>query len=177
MLFLSVLDTQETEEIICDRQSNCTDLWWNQLRRYQCAALLRNRTAADRRVCDPDFSTMTSMGRQIVVLAAAFNSLKLIGKSLAEAKSLSMAVVLLDFLLLVSFCSWCKKCHCRRQVGILNEENDQLPPHHAEIAKVTNRDHLSGDLQTALKGADIFIGVSAPGALKKEWTLRWEISL
>ena len=39
----------------CDRQSNCTDLWWNQLRRYQCAALLRNRTAADRRVCDPDF--------------------------------------------------------------------------------------------------------------------------
>ena len=34
---------------------------------------------------------------------------------------------------------------------------------------MTNHDHLSGDLQTALKGADIFIGVSAPGALKKEW--------
>lgn len=80
-----------------------------------------------------------------------------------------MAVVLLDFLLLVSFWQLVQNVIVVDKVGILNEENDQLPPHHAEIAKVTNRDHLSGDLQTALKGADIFIGVSAPGALKKEW--------
>ncbi|MCW0998288.1 NADP-dependent malic enzyme, partial [Streptococcus anginosus] len=42
-------------------------------------------------------------------------------------------------------------------------------PHHAEIAKLTNREHRTGDLATALEGADVFVGVSAPGVLKPEW--------
>ncbi|MGP6409441.1 NAD(P)-dependent malic enzyme [Streptococcus dysgalactiae subsp. equisimilis] len=54
--------------------------------------------------------------------------------------------------------------------GIINEqEADQLAPHHLDIAKVTNREFKSGTLEDALEGADIFIGVSAPGVLKAEW--------
>lgn len=120
-------------------------------------------------MCDPDFHD-DQHGTAIVVLAAAFNSLKLIGKSLAEAKIVVNGGGSAGLSITRKFlAAGAKNVIVVDKVGILNEENDQLPPHHAEIAKVTNRDHLSGDLQTALKGADIFIGVSAPGALKKEW--------
>ena len=44
-----------------------------------------------------------------------------------------------------------------------------MPAHHGEIAKVTNREKLSGGLKEALVGADIFVGVSVPGALKAQW--------
>ena len=39
----------------------------------------------------------------------------------------------------------------------------------AEMAKITNLEHRTGSLEEALKGADVFVGVSAPGALKQEW--------
>ena len=38
-----------------------------------------------------------------------------------------------------------------------------------EIAKLTNKDQKKGSLEEMLAGADVFIGVSAAGALKKEW--------
>ena len=44
-----------------------------------------------------------------------------------------------------------------------------MEPHHLDIAKVTNREFKSGSLEDALEGADIFVGVSAPGALHAEW--------
>ncbi|MDR0924812.1 MAG: NAD-dependent malic enzyme, partial [Hungatella sp.] len=37
-----------------------------------------------------------------------------------------------------------------------------------ELAEITNPDQLKGDLKDALKGADVFIGVSAPGIVSKE---------
>jgi malate dehydrogenase (oxaloacetate-decarboxylating) len=109
-------------------------------------------------------------GTAIVVLAAAINSIKLIGKTLDKVRivvngggsaGLSIARKFLA--------AGAQHVTVVDKVGILNEEDSTLPPHHAAIAKITNREHLTGDLQTALKGADIFIGVSAPGVLKKEW--------
>ncbi len=56
------------------------------------------------------------------------------------------------------------------KVGILAEKNaDQPPPHHAAIAKITNRENRTGTLEDALKGADVFIGVSAPHILNPAW--------
>ena len=40
---------------------------------------------------------------------------------------------------------------------------------HQQRAKVTNARGVRGDLHTALHGADVFIGVSAPGVLDAEW--------
>ena len=55
------------------------------------------------------------------------------------------------------------------KIGILCETDASLPPHHMEMAKKTNREKQTGTLQDAVKGADVVVGVSAPGALKKEW--------
>ena len=53
--------------------------------------------------------------------------------------------------------------------GALSADDDTLPPAMAELAGRTNPRRVRGDLRTALAGADVFIGVSAPGVLKAEW--------
>ena len=49
--------------------------------------------------------------------------------------------------------------------GIINENDVLENPAHREIAALTNKRHLSGVLADAMKGADVFIGVSAPGVV------------
>ena len=56
---------------------------------------------------------------------------------------------------------------CDRK-GAIYEGRDGLNPVKEEIAKVTNRSLEKGSLADVIKGADVFIGVSAPGALTKE---------
>ena len=53
--------------------------------------------------------------------------------------------------------------------GIISETDPELAERHVEIAKVTNKAHRTGTLKDAVVGADVFVGVSAPGVLKKEW--------
>lgn len=164
-----VLDTQETEEIIAIVKAIAPTFGGINLEDISAPRCFEIEQRLIEECAVPIFHD-DQHGTAIVVLAAAFNSLKLIGKSLAEAKIVVNGGGSAGLSITRKFlAAGAKNVIVVDKVGILNEENDQLPPHHAEIAKVTNRDHLSGDLQTALKGADIFIGVSAPGALKKEW--------
>lgn len=164
-----VLDTQETEEIIEIVKAIAPTFGGINLEDISAPRCFEIEQRLIEECAIPIFHD-DQHGTAIVVLAAAFNSLKLIGKSLAEAKIVVNGGGSAGLSITRKFlAAGAKNVIVVDKVGILNEENDQLPPHHAEIAKVTNRDHLSGDLQTALKGADIFIGVSAPGALKKEW--------
>ncbi|MGT2843661.1 NAD(P)-dependent malic enzyme [Streptococcus hongkongensis] len=110
-------------------------------------------------------------GTAIVVLAAVYNSLKLINKSIEEVKivvngggsaGLSISRKLLA--------AGAKNISVVDKFGIINEKDgDKLAPHHLEISKLTNRGFVSGTLENALENADIFIGVSAPGVLKPEW--------
>lgn len=164
-----VLDTQETEEIIAIVKAIAPTFGGINLEDISAPRCFEIEQRLIEECTIPIFHD-DQHGTAIVVLAAAFNSLKLIGKSLAEAKIVVNGGGSAGLSITRKFlAAGAKNVIVVDKVGILNEENEQLPPHHAEIAKVTNRDHLSGDLQTALKGADIFIGVSAPGALKKEW--------
>jgi malate dehydrogenase (oxaloacetate-decarboxylating) len=164
-----VLDTRETEEIIAIVKAIAPTFGGINLEDISAPRCFEIEQRLIEECAIPIFHD-DQHGTAIVVLAAAFNSLKLIGKSLAEAKIVVNGGGSAGLSITRKFlAAGAKNVIVVDKVGILNEENDQLPPHHAEIAKVTNRDHLSGDLQTALKGADIFIGVSAPGALKKEW--------
>ncbi|MDT2682885.1 NADP-dependent malic enzyme [Enterococcus gallinarum] len=164
-----VLDTQETKEIIAIVKAIAPTFGGINLEDISAPRCFEIEQRLIEECAIPIFHD-DQHGTAIVVLAAAFNSLKLIGKSLAEAKIVVNGGGSAGLSITRKFLTaGAKNVIVVDKVGILNEENDQLPPHHAEIAKVTNRDHLSGDLQTALKGADIFIGVSAPGALKKEW--------
>lgn len=165
-----VLDTQDTEEIIAIVKALAPTFGGVNLEDISAPRCFE----IERRLieeCDIPVFHDDQHGTAIVVLAAVFNSLKLIGKSLEEVKivvngggSAGLSVTR-KFL-----AAGAKNVIVVDKVGILNEtDSQQLPPHHAEIAKLTNREHLSGDLHTALKGADIFVGVSAPGALKQEW--------
>jgi malate dehydrogenase (oxaloacetate-decarboxylating) len=53
--------------------------------------------------------------------------------------------------------------------GIIHEERQEgMNPFKHEIARMTNNDNLTGKLADAVRGADVFIGVSAAGALTKE---------
>jgi malate dehydrogenase (oxaloacetate-decarboxylating) len=49
--------------------------------------------------------------------------------------------------------------------GIICEGMEGLNFAHESISHITNRDHLTGTLSDALRGADVFIGVSAPGVV------------
>lgn len=109
-------------------------------------------------------------GTAIVVLAAVINSLKLINKPLETAQivvngggaaGLSITSLLLD--------AGAKNITVVDKIGIISATNPELPAHHQEIAKVTNLSHLEGTLEDAVKGADVFIGVSAPNVLNPDW--------
>jgi len=50
--------------------------------------------------------------------------------------------------------------------GIINKDRSDLEPYKKELAKQTNKNNLKGDLELALTGADVFIGLSKGGILK-----------
>jgi len=52
--------------------------------------------------------------------------------------------------------------------GIVCEGDERLNPAQQEMAKVINREHMTGTLADAVKGADVFFGMSAPQVLTAE---------
>lgn len=54
------------------------------------------------------------------------------------------------------------------RTGAIYEGREGLNPIKEEMAKITNQNHEKGTLAEVIKGADVFIGVSAPGTLTKE---------
>lgn len=53
--------------------------------------------------------------------------------------------------------------------GIIYKGRDNLEPYKRKLAEFTNKKGVRGDLQEALKEADVFIGLSAPGVLKPQF--------
>ena len=109
-------------------------------------------------------------GTAIVVLAALYNALKVAGKSIESAKVVingggAAGLAIADMLLAAGV----KDLKIVDKIGILSEDDTSLPPHHLAMAKRTNKSKQKGTLEDAVKGADVFIGVSAPGVLKPEW--------
>ncbi|OCG70427.1 malate dehydrogenase [Gilliamella sp. Occ3-1] len=109
-------------------------------------------------------------GTAIVVLAALYNALKVAGKKIESVKVVingggAAGLAIADMLLAAGV----NNLKVVDKVGILSEDDDSLPPHHLAMAKITNHEKQKGTLEDAVKGADVFIGVSAPGVLKPEW--------
>lgn len=108
-------------------------------------------------------------GTAIVVLAGIINSLKVTGKKKEDCKVVvngagSAGVAITKLLLKYGFVNviMCDK------VGIINESTPDLNWMQQEMSKQTNPNQESGSLADALKGADIFVGVSAPGIVSAE---------
>lgn len=102
-------------------------------------------------------------GTAIVVLAGIINGLKVVGKKKEDCKVVvngagSAGVAITKLLLTYGFPNviMCDK------VGVIGKNTEGLNWMQQKMTEVTNPDNLSGTLADALKGADIFVGVSAP---------------
>ncbi|MGL5615958.1 MAG: NAD(P)-dependent malic enzyme [Sarcina sp.] len=108
-------------------------------------------------------------GTAIVVLAAILNSLKLVNKKIDEVKivvnGIGAAGTAIIKLLLNAGAKHIIPCD---KVGIINENMEEIDYAKRALAKITNPEKVTGNLADALKGSDIFIGVSAPNIVTKE---------
>ncbi len=108
-------------------------------------------------------------GTAIVVLAGIINALKVTGKKMEECKVVvngagSAGVAITKLLLTYGFPD-ITMCDIN---GIISENSPNLNWMQQELAKLTNLSGAAGTLADALKGADIFVGVSAPNIVTKE---------
>ena len=120
-------------------------------------------------ICDIPIFHDDQHGTAIVVAAALINALKVAGKKMDEIRVVingagSAGIAICKHLMNIGV----KNVVMCDSAGILCEGDSRLNPAKAEIAEVTNREKLSGTLADAMKGADVFIGVSAPGVVTSE---------
>ena len=108
-------------------------------------------------------------GTAIIVLAGIINGLKVVGKDKENCKVIvngagSAGIAITKLLLRYGF----KNVTMCDKSGILNKKSPDLNWMQEKMMDSTNPEQLSGSLADALKGADIFVGVSAPGIVTKE---------
>jgi len=108
-------------------------------------------------------------GTAIVVMAGLINALKVVGKKLEDIKVVvngaGAAGTAITKLLLSSGVKNLIACD---KVGILYRGIENVDDAKKELAKVTNPDNIQGTLADALVGADVFVGVSAPGIVSQD---------
>ena len=109
-------------------------------------------------------------GTAVITLAGLTNALKLVGKKLDEVRIVlngaGAAATAITRLLITAGAS--DVTLCDRSGAIWNGRAEHMNPAKQEIAEITNPLHRKGTLREVLKGADVFIGVSAPGVLTTE---------
>ena len=120
-------------------------------------------------VCDIPVFHDDQHGTAIVVAAALLNALKITGRDIAQARVVlngagSAGIAIAKHLMNLGV----QDLTLVDRFGVIDEGMAELNPAQAEMAKVTNRGHLRGTLADALCGADVFIGVSAPGVVNQE---------
>ena len=108
-------------------------------------------------------------GTAIVVLAGIINALKVVGKKKEDCRVVvngagSAGVAITKLLLTYGFpnITMCDK------VGIVSKDTDGLNWMQLKMTEVTNLENKTGTLADAMKGADIFVGVSAPNIVTPE---------
>lgn len=108
-------------------------------------------------------------GTAVVVLAALLNALKVVKKDIKTAKivvnGLGAAGTAISKMLIAA---GAKNMVLVDRCGIIDENDTSLGDERQNLAKITNKENLKGDLSVAIKNADVFIGVSAPGILSEE---------
>lgn len=108
-------------------------------------------------------------GTAVVVLAGLINALKLADKKLSDCRIvLSGAGAAGTAILKLLLDQGATNILMIDRSGIIYRDRPNNTPEKAELAKLTNPDNISGTLQDAMTGADIFIGVSAPNLLSSE---------
>lgn len=119
--------------------------------------------------CDIPIFHDDQHGTAVIVSAALINALKIVNKKLedctvvfsgAGAAGVAIAKLLIS--------QGLKKVLICDRKGIISADDPTLSPAKQEIAAFTNAEHKHGTLTDAMVGADIFIGVSAPGIVTQD---------
>ena len=107
-------------------------------------------------------------GTAVICCAALINSLKIVGKKIEDctavfngAGAAGVAIAKLFKVMGIGDIIMCDR------KGVICD-GDDLAPAKQDIADFTNKNHVRGSLADAMKGADIFIGVSAPGVVTQD---------
>ncbi len=108
-------------------------------------------------------------GTAVVTLAATLNALRVVGKQLEDVRVVTCGagaagVAIIKLLLKMGLRD---VIMCDRQ-GAIYEGRADLNDSKRELAALTNRSGVKGSLAEAMRGADIFIGVSSPGTVTEE---------
>ena len=108
-------------------------------------------------------------GTAVVVLAALINACRLTGKDMKKLKvvingagAAALAVAKLLISVGIGELILCDK------YGLLYKGNPEMNPEQAKVAELCNPHMIKGGLTEGIKGADVFIGVSAPNCLSAE---------
>lgn len=162
------LDTQDTEEIIRTVVNIAPAFGGINLEDISAPRCFEIETRLKELLNIPVFHD-DQHGTAIVVLAGIINALKVTGKKKEDCRVVingagSAGIAIAKLLLTYGF-SHIILCDSK---GIISRSADNLTPVKEEIAQVTNPEDLKGTLADALKGADIFVGVSAPGVVTEE---------
>lgn len=119
--------------------------------------------------CDIPIFHDDQHGTAVVTLAAMFNALKVVDKKIDEihvvtsgAGAAGIAIIKLLIALGLKNVIMCDRN------GAIYEGREGLNAEKIEMAKITNREKKAGSLADMLKGADVFIGVSAPNCVTPE---------
>ena len=120
-------------------------------------------------LCDIPVFHDDQHGTAVVVAAALINALKIVKKNMESIKvvingagSAGIAIAKHIMNLGVKHLTLCDSA------GIICEGDSRLNSEKAAMAQVTNREHLTGTLADAMRGTDVFIGVSAPNIVSEE---------
>ena len=119
--------------------------------------------------CDIPIFHDDQHGTAVVVAAAMINALKLTGKQLSEIKVVTSgagAAGIAIIKLLISL--GLKNVIMCDRTGAIYEGREGLNAEKQEMAKISNRNMEKGTLADVIKGADVFIGVSAPGTVTED---------
>ena len=120
-------------------------------------------------ICDIPIFHDDQHGTAVVTLAALINALKLVGKDIKNIKAVvsgaGAAGVAIVKLLMSMGLENVIMCDSK---GIIYKGRDRLNEITTQMAEVTNKELVKGTLADAMKGADVFIGVSAPGIVTED---------
>ncbi len=108
-------------------------------------------------------------GTAVVVLSGLINALKKVGKDKADCRVVingagAAGIAIAKLLLRYGFGD---VVLCDRS-GAISRGREGLNPVKLEMANITNKDNIAGTLADAMRGADVFVGVSAPGVVTED---------
>lgn len=119
--------------------------------------------------CDIPIFHDDQHGTAVITLAGLINALKVVGKEIKDVKIVTSGagaagIAIIKLLMSMGL----QNVIMTDRTGAIYKGREGLNPIKEEMAEITNKNMEKGTLAEVIKGADVFIGVSAPGTLTKE---------